>query len=126
MTLLPPLPPVGGETTGPSVVDVIEREHRELIALCDELTGDGTDAARRQTLAQVISAELSRHLSAEEQYLYPAVKATVPMVDFPPKSHDGARAFLEVACPPSPLFGNWCGASGCCGAGATIWTASCR
>jgi hypothetical protein len=78
VTLLPPLPPVGGETTGPSVVDVIEREHRELIALCDELTGDGTDAARRQTLAQVISAELSRHLSAEEQYLYPAVKATVP------------------------------------------------
>ncbi|GID92603.1 hemerythrin domain-containing protein [Amorphoplanes digitatis] len=75
---LPPLPPVGGETTGPSVIDVISREHRELTALCDELTGDGTDAARRRTIAQVLSAELSRHLSAEEQYLYPAVHAAVP------------------------------------------------
>lgn len=75
---LPPLPPVGGETTGPNVVDLIVREHRELLALCAELTGEGTDAARRRTLAQVISAELSRHLSAEEQYLYPAVRSIVP------------------------------------------------
>lgn len=75
---LPPLPPVGGETTGPNVVDLIDRQHRELLALCAELTGEGTDAARRHALAQVISAELSRHLSAEEQYLYPAVRALVP------------------------------------------------
>jgi hypothetical protein len=75
---LPPLPPVGGETTGPNVVDLLTREHRELLALCGELTGDATDAARRRTVAQVISAELSRHLSAEEQYLYPAVRAAVP------------------------------------------------
>ena len=75
---LPPLPPVGGETTGPNVIDVIRREHRELIALCDDLVDDGTDAARRRTVAQVVSAELSRHLSAEEQYLYPAVRAAVP------------------------------------------------
>jgi hypothetical protein len=57
---------------------VITREHRELVELCRELTGDGTNAARRRTVAQVVSAELSRHLSAEEQYLYPAVRATVP------------------------------------------------
>jgi Hemerythrin HHE cation binding domain len=75
---LPPLPPVGGRTTGPNVVDLIAREHRELLARCAELTGEGTDAARRTTLAQVISAGLSRHLSAEEQYLYPAVRSTVP------------------------------------------------
>jgi len=75
---LPPLPPVGGETTGPNVVDLINREHRELLALCEELTGEGTDPARRRTVAQVISAELSRHLSAEEQYLYPAVRTAVP------------------------------------------------
>jgi hypothetical protein len=75
---LPPLPPVGGETTGPNVVDLISREHRELLALCAELTGEGTDPARRRTLSQVISAELSRHLSAEEQYLYPAVRSIVP------------------------------------------------
>lgn len=75
---LPPLPPVGGETTGPNVVDLISREHRELLALGTELTGEGTDAARRRTIAQVLSAELSRHLSAEEQYLYPAMRSIVP------------------------------------------------
>ncbi|MEU4221398.1 hemerythrin domain-containing protein [Actinoplanes sp. NPDC026623] len=75
---LPPLPPVGGETTGPNVIDVICREHRELIALCDELVDDGTEPDRRRSVAQVVGAELSRHLSAEEQYLYPAVRAAVP------------------------------------------------
>ena len=75
---LPPLPPVGGETTGPNVADVVTREHRELLSLCEELLADGTDAARRRTLAQVVVAGLSRHLSAEEQYVYPAVRATVP------------------------------------------------
>ena len=75
---LPPLPPVGGATTGPSVVDLLTHEHRELLALCGELTVDGTDVARRRTVAQVLSAEISRHLSAEEQYFYPAVRSTVP------------------------------------------------
>lgn len=75
---LPPLPPVGGETTGPNVADVVAREHRELLALCDELLAGGTAAGRRRTVAQVVSAALSRHLSAEEQYVYPAVRAIVP------------------------------------------------
>jgi hypothetical protein len=75
---LPPLPPLGGETTGPNVADVIAREHRELLALCEELTSDGTDAARRRRLAHVIVAAASRHLSAEEQYVYPAVADLVP------------------------------------------------
>jgi len=75
---LPPLPPMGGETTGPNVVDLIGREHRELLELCTELTGEGTNAARRRSIAQVLSAGLSRHLSAEEQYLYPAVRSIVP------------------------------------------------
>ncbi|OJF12447.1 hemerythrin domain-containing protein [Couchioplanes caeruleus] len=75
---LPPLPPVGGESTGPNVADVVSREHRELLALCDELISDGTAAGRRRALAQVVSAALSRHLSAEEQYVYPAVRAAVP------------------------------------------------
>jgi hypothetical protein len=77
---LPPLPNLGGITTGPSVVDVIAREHRELLALCDRLTGDadGADAAQLRDVAQVLSAGLCRHLSAEEQYLYPAVRDAVP------------------------------------------------
>lgn len=75
---LPPLPPVGGETTGIPITSVIGREHRELLALCDDLTSDGTDAARRKVITQVLVASLARHLSAEEQYLYPAVRDAVP------------------------------------------------
>ncbi|UQU68089.1 hemerythrin domain-containing protein [Couchioplanes caeruleus] len=74
---LPPLPPVGGETTGPNVADVIAREHRELLALAEQLAAGGADAARGRTLAQVVVAAVSRHLSAEEQYVYPAVRAVV-------------------------------------------------
>ncbi|WP_308206603.1 hemerythrin domain-containing protein [Paractinoplanes hotanensis] len=71
---LPPLPPMGGETTGRNVVDVITEEHRELLELCDRLLAEPAD----KRLAGVLIAELSRHLSAEEQYLYPAVRRTVP------------------------------------------------
>ena len=70
---LPPLPPVGGAITGRSAVDVITEQHRELLGLCDRLTAD-----RRRAVADVVIATLSRHLSAEEQYLYPAVRRTVP------------------------------------------------
>lgn len=73
---LPPLPPVGGEITGRNVVDVITGQHRELLGLVDRLTGPGGDDRRR--VAEVVVAELSRHLSAEEQYLYPAVRKVVP------------------------------------------------
>ncbi|MBU2664420.1 hemerythrin domain-containing protein [Actinoplanes bogorensis] len=71
---LPPLPPVGGETTGRNVVDVVTGEHRRLLKLCDRLAADPAD----KRLASALVAELSRHLSAEEQYLYPAVRRTVP------------------------------------------------
>ncbi len=73
---LPPRPPIGGETTGRNVVDVITGQHRELLGLCERLTDAGDD--RRHKVAEVVVAELSRHLSAEEQYLYPAVRKVVP------------------------------------------------
>ncbi len=77
---LPPLPPLGGETTGRNVVDVITGQHRELLDLCARLTDTGadTDHDGRRKVAEVVVAELSRHLSAEEQYLYPAVRKVVP------------------------------------------------
>jgi hypothetical protein len=71
---LPPLPPVGGETTGRNVIDVLAGQHRELVELCDRLAAEPAD----KRLAGVVIAQLSRHLSAEEQYLYPAVRAAVP------------------------------------------------
>jgi len=70
---LPPLPPVGGEVTGRNVVDVLAEQHRDLLSLAD--LPDGPDRGRH---AQALVAELSRHLSAEEQYLYPAVRKVVP------------------------------------------------
>jgi hypothetical protein len=71
---LPPLPPVGGETTGRNVIDVLDEQHADLIELCERLAAEPGD----RRLASVVIAQLSRHLSAEEQYLYPAVRAAVP------------------------------------------------
>lgn len=65
---------MGGETTGRNVVDVVNREHRELLKLCDRMVADPAD----RRIADVVIATLSRHLSAEEQYLYPAVRKIVP------------------------------------------------
>jgi hypothetical protein len=70
---LPPLPPTGGEITGRSAIDVLGEQHRELVKLCDRLT----DQPSRK-LRDVVVATLSRHLSAEEQYLYPAIRKVVP------------------------------------------------
>ena len=70
---LPPLPPTGGEITGRNAVDVLREQHRELLSLCDRLL-----AEPGYRLTDVVVATLSRHLSAEEQYLYPAVRAVVP------------------------------------------------
>jgi hemerythrin-like domain-containing protein len=75
---LPKLPPVGGETTGRNVIDVIGDQHAQLLQLCEQLTDDSVDQKRRFKVADVVVATLSRHLSAEEQYLYPAVRAVVP------------------------------------------------
>jgi hypothetical protein len=71
---LPPLPPIGGETSGRSVIDVLTEQHREALALAGRLTAEPSDAR----VASVLVATLSRHLSAEEQYLYPAIRAVVP------------------------------------------------
>lgn len=65
---------MGGETSGRSIVDVVAEQHREIIALTDRLSADPED----RKVASVLVATLSRHLSAEEQYLYPAVRTVVP------------------------------------------------
>jgi hypothetical protein len=68
------LPPVGGEITGRNVIDLLAEQHRELIELAERAAVPGAD----RRLTDVLVAELSRHLSAEEQYLYPAVRSAVP------------------------------------------------
>lgn len=71
---LPPLPPVGGDATGRNVVDVVTEQHAELLRLCSLLQAAPDD----RSLAGVVIATTSRHLSAEQQYLYPAVRLVVP------------------------------------------------
>ncbi|RKN48652.1 hemerythrin domain-containing protein [Micromonospora endolithica] len=95
---LPPLPPTGSDDRfrpgGRSVADIVDAEHRQLAELVRRLTAPGTEAAGGADTAggadaagatraaddalSVLTAALSRHLSAEEQYLLPAVRAALP------------------------------------------------
>lgn len=79
---LPPLPPLPGEgdeyqyvPPGRSIISVLTDEHLELEALSAELL---QATPPRKDLASVVTAAVTRHLSAEEQYLYPAVRALLP------------------------------------------------
>ena len=91
---LPPLPPVDGGADdyrpgGRSMLELLHQEHRQLLALCRELvaaqgsgaTTGGTGASvadpGQRRVAEVLTASLTRHLSAEEQYLYPTVRAAL-------------------------------------------------
>ncbi|MEU3456962.1 hemerythrin domain-containing protein [Micromonospora sp. NPDC006766] len=72
---LPPLPPAADDAYRPggrSVAEIVDREHRALLGLVEQLT------SRRSEVLDVLTAALSRHLCAEEQYLFPAVRAAAP------------------------------------------------
>ncbi|MGW1062095.1 hemerythrin domain-containing protein [Micromonospora rubida] len=77
---LPPLPPVpeeGYRPGGPSLVDIVDEEHRQMLALADRIGGPDP-GPEPGDLVQVLTAMVSRHLSAEEQYLFPTVRAALP------------------------------------------------
>jgi hypothetical protein len=74
---------------GLGLVDVLVDAHRDLRVLCIELTDLGGPAGRRRTVADALTATLIRHLAADEQFLYPTLRAVLP---------DGARlADQEIA-----------------------------
>ncbi|SCF23700.1 Hemerythrin HHE cation binding domain-containing protein [Micromonospora viridifaciens] len=78
---LPPLPPAADDAyrpAGRSLAEIVEREHRALLGLAGRLAGAELPAGRRREVLEVLTATVSRHLSAEEQYLFPAVRAVVP------------------------------------------------
>lgn len=81
---LPPLPPLpaGEENThrpnGRSIIDLLDEEHGQVAQLLDEMRAEDVADARRKQLADVAVAQLSRHVSAERQYLYPTVRALLP------------------------------------------------
>ncbi|MGC4806359.1 hemerythrin domain-containing protein [Micromonospora sp. DT233] len=107
---LPPLPPVsvsgeeGYRPGGRNLADIVDDEHRQLLDLADRAgaphggrdgTDDGLDgdpagaAAGLGRVVDVLTATVSRHLSAEEQYLFPTLRAALPQA--------GALVDREVA-----------------------------
>lgn len=80
---LPPLPPVAGaewgdQPTGRSMIDILVAEHHQIRMLCVDLADLAGPAERRRRVADVLTATITRHLSAEEQYLYPTVRTLLP------------------------------------------------
>jgi hypothetical protein len=60
------------------MIDVLVDDHHTLAVLYEQLAADDPAAPERRPLVDVLVATLSRHLSAEEQYLYPTVRAVLP------------------------------------------------
>ncbi len=65
-------------TVGPDVVDVLIDDHREIERLIAEIAQDGGHDER---WLSVSVAELTRHLTVEEEYVYPLVREVVPHGD---------------------------------------------
>jgi hypothetical protein len=80
---LPPLPPVPGvddaqlRPGGTSMLDLLDAQHAQLTDLYQRLAST-MDDAELGSLTSALVAALSRHLSAEEQYLFPTVAAVLP------------------------------------------------
>jgi hypothetical protein len=53
------------------MLDLLEEDHHLIAQLCSR-------AATSRDAAEVLVATLARHLSAEEQYLYPTVRSVLP------------------------------------------------
>jgi hemerythrin-like domain-containing protein len=66
---------------GEDLVDVLVHDHREIEEMFAELESADVGPAERRRLANAVVAELVRHSVAEEQYLYPVVRRTLPAGD---------------------------------------------
>ncbi|WP_320069872.1 hemerythrin domain-containing protein [Micromonospora sp. RTGN7] len=78
---LPPLPPVpdeGYRPGGRSLAELVDDEHRQLLDLADRADDPVGGPQLLGSVVEVLTATVSRHLSAEEQYLFPAVRAALP------------------------------------------------
>lgn len=82
---LPSLPPLPNENddyryrpAGRSIITVLSEEHEQIAALSAELAAG---APPQRDLADVVTATVTRHLSAEEQYLYPVVRSLLAQGD---------------------------------------------
>ncbi len=60
------------------MISVLVEDHRAVERLFTELEGGKGDPAHRRALADSAIALLQRHVSAEDEYLYPTVRDAVP------------------------------------------------
>jgi hypothetical protein len=115
---LPPLPPLPGGDGSParpggrSILDLLGEEHRQVADLYARLAAAGRElTADPGALTDVLVATLTRHLSAEEQYLYPTVRAVLPdgdrLADVEIGADEAIRYALRrlAAGPPTDLRG---------------------
>jgi ribosomal protein L31E len=83
MPVLPSLPPAFRVTDddvrpgGRSMIDLLVDDHDEVMTWCEQLAGSSEGRSARR-LVDVLVATVSRHLSVEEQYLYPTVRQVLP------------------------------------------------
>ncbi|MFE9656934.1 hemerythrin domain-containing protein [Micromonospora sp. NPDC006431] len=109
---LPPLPPAADDVYRPggrSLIDLVAREHAALLGLAGQVTDPDLPAERRREVLDVLTAVVSRHLSAEEQYLLPAARAAVPagaeLVDREIEADAGLlTALRELSGPDDPAL----------------------
>jgi hemerythrin superfamily protein len=64
-------------TTGLDVVDELTADHREATALLDQILST-SDPQTRRDMADTVITELVRHSVAEEMYVYPVMRDSVP------------------------------------------------
>src|SRR5512138_948137 len=92
-------------------IQIIQRDHREVARLFQELerAGQAEDRARAGELVQAVVRELSVHAAVEEQFLYPALRAAgaeARVLDALEEHHAVklTLAELEALPPGSPRF----------------------
>jgi hemerythrin superfamily protein len=73
-----PNPDPDGPDRPRDAVEILDADHRRLERLFTALCDGRVRPERRRDLVDVAVAELVRHMTAEEQYLYPALRRHVP------------------------------------------------
>jgi hemerythrin superfamily protein len=99
------------QPTEHDVIGVLIKDHREVEEMFGQLQSGGMSADERETLTQKVVTELVRHSIAEEMYLYPTVRKSVPgggeIADQEIKEHGEAEKTmkrLEGLKPGDPQF----------------------
>jgi len=95
----------------PDVLELLEHDHREVEQMFAEFER-ATDAQEKRTIADKIIIELVRHSEAEEQAVYPAMRAAIEdskeMVEHEIEEHSKAEVLmkkLDGLDPTDPSFG---------------------